>query len=340
MKHSVPRLPALVEKADKDSPTKCDENVHDQTCMEKLDDGVGASDSPSTPIDLSESAMVRTESADCGLDIQISSEEATSVQCNMEKKLPESSTKSMLASPSSASIGNPDPSGPSTETNDPSSEPVHQKLCISLEEPSARNIEVEKQNEEVSDNTSIDTNGKGLSADGKDSCFLEPVPSAEEETDKTEVLACVSAACVSTKPAINVLSGSTQPSTPDVQNGINVAVKQVADIKRLGDGDVSLEEGNLDASPIDDRVNDNSVVEVSCSKPTIDSSLETSLNVAPENNTDGQLFLCPGSQACGLNPSVGCSEAKVSLDEKIVYTEPTEAESHEVTVGGQLQSYC
>lgn len=329
----------MVEKADKDSPTKCDGNLHDQACVEKIYDGVGASDSPSTPVDLSDSAMVITESADCGSDIQITSKEATSVQCNMEKKLPESTTKSMPSSHSSASIGNADSgdasSGPSTEVDDQSSEPVHQNLCISLDEASARNIEVEKQNEEVSDNTSIDANGKGLSADIKDSCFLEPAAlSAEEETDKTKVLVCVSATRESTKPAINVLSDSTQLSTPDVQNGRNVALKQTSDIKCLGDGDVSLEEGNLDASPIGDGVNENNGTEVSSSKPAIDSLVETSLNAAPENNTDCQLSLCPGSQACGLNPSDSCSETKVSLDEKIVYSEPSQAGTHEVTVAG------
>lgn len=334
-------MPALVEKADKDSdsPTKCDGNLHDQACMEKVDDGVGASDSPSTPVDLSDSALVRTESADCGSDIQISTKEATSVQCNMEKKLPESTTKSRPSSPSGASIGNADSGdvslGPSTEVDDQSSELVHQKLCISLDEASARNIEVEKQNEEVSDNISIDANGKGLSADTKASCFKEPAaPSVEEETDKTKVSVCVSATCESTKPSIDVLSDSTQPSTPGVQNGRNVALKQTSDIKRLDDGDVSLEEGNLDASPIGDGVNDNNGAEVSSSKPAIDSLVETSLNAAPENNMDCQLSLCPGSQGCGLNPSDGCSEAKVSLDEKIVHSDPGQAETHEVTVAG------
>ncbi|XP_055813515.1 uncharacterized protein LOC129883004 [Solanum dulcamara] len=336
-KYSVPRLPALVEKADKDSPTKCDGNLLDQACVEKIDDGVSASDSPSTPVDLSDSAMVITESTDCGSYNRITSKEATSVQCNMEKKLPESTTKSMASSPSSASIGNADSgdssSGPSTEVDDQSFEPVHQKLCISLDEASARNIEVEKQNEEVSDNTSIDANGKGLSADIKDSCFLEPAAlSAEEETYKTKVSVCVSATCESTKPAINVLSDSTQLSTPDVQNGRNVALKQTSDIKCLGDGDVSLEEGNLDASPIGD--NENNGTEVSSCKPAIDSSVETSLNAAPENNTDCQLSICPGSQACGLNPSDSCSETKVSLDEKIVYSGPSQVETHELTMAG------
>ncbi|MCD7456194.1 hypothetical protein HAX54_030809 [Datura stramonium] len=339
LKHCVPRLPALVEKADKDSHTKCDRNLHDQACVEKIDDGVGASDSPSTPVDLSDSAMVRTHSADCGSDIRISSKEATSVQSNMEKKLPESTTKSMPSSPSGASIGKADSGDasldPSTEVDGQSSEPVHQKLCISLDEASARNLEVEKQNEEVSDNTSIDANGKGLSADIKGSCFLEPAsPSAVEETDNTKVSACVSATCASAKPAINVLSDSTQPSTPDVQNGRNVAVKQTSDIKCLGDGGVSLEEDNLGASLIGDGVNDNNGAKVSSSKPAIDSSVETSLDADPENNTDCQLSLSPGSQACGLNASDGCSEAKVSLDEKIVYSKPSQAETHEVTVVG------
>ncbi|CAN4091330.1 unnamed protein product [Withania somnifera] len=335
-KHSVPRLPALVEKFE-DSPTKCDGNLHDQACIEKVDDGVGASDSPSIPMNLSDSATVGTQSTDWGSDIQISSKEATCVQSNMEKKLPESTTKSMPSSPSSASIGNADsrdaPSGPSTEVDGQSSEPVHQKLCISLDEASARNIEVERQNEEVSDNTSIDANGKGLSADIKDSCFLEATaPSAVEETDKTKVSVCVSTTCASTKPAINVLSDSTEPTTPNVQNGRNMALKQTSESKHLGDGDVYLEEDNLDASPVGDGINHNNGIEVFSSKPVIDSSVETSSDAAPENNTDSQLSLSPGSQTCGLNPSDGCSEAKVSLDEKIVYSEPSQAETHEVTV--------
>nr|XP_004247524.1 uncharacterized protein LOC101253531 [Solanum lycopersicum]XP_010326544.1 uncharacterized protein LOC101253531 [Solanum lycopersicum] len=339
-KHSVPWLPALIEKVDKDSdsPTKCDGNLHDQACIEKVDDGVGASDSPSTPVDLSDSALVRTESADCGSDIQISTKEATSVQCNVEKKLPESSTKSMPSSPSGASLGNADSgdvsSGPSTEVDDQSSEPVHQKLCISLDEASARNIEVEKQNEELLDNISIDANGKGLSADTKASCFKEPAAPSAEEEDETKISVCDSATCESTKPSIDVLSDSTQPSTPGMQNGRNVALKQTSDIKRLDDGDVSLEEGNLDSSSIGDGVNDNNGAEVSSSKPAIDSSVETFLNAAPENNTDCQLSLCPGSQACGLNPSDGCSGAKVSVDERIVHSDPGQAETHEVTVAG------
>lgn len=333
-------MPALIEKVDKDSdsPTKCDGNLHDQACIEKVDDGVGASDSPSTPVDLSDSALVRTESADCGSDIQISTKEATSVQCNVEKKLPESSTKSMPSSPSGASLGNADSgdvsSGPSTEVDDQSSEPVHQKLCISLDEASARNIEVEKQNEELLDNISIDANGKGLSADTKASCFKEPAAPSAEEEDETKISVCDSATCESTKPSIDVLSDSTQPSTPGMQNGRNVALKQTSDIKRLDDGDVSLEEGNLDSSSIGDGVNDNNGAEVSSSKPAIDSSVETFLNAAPENNTDCQLSLCPGSQACGLNPSDGCSGAKVSVDERIVHSDPGQAETHEVTVAG------
>ncbi|KAK4355602.1 hypothetical protein RND71_024573 [Anisodus tanguticus] len=406
-KHSVPRLPDLVEKADKDSPPKCDRHLGDEVCVgkvdggvgasdspstpadlsdsamvraqsadcgsdiqnsskearsvqsnmekklaesttnsmpsspsgasmgdevgvEKVDDSVGASDSPSTPVNLSASAMVRAQSADCGSDIQISSKEAISVQSNMEKKLVESTTKSMPSSPSGASIGNADSGdaalGPSTEVDAQSSEPLHKKFCISLDEASARNIEVEKQNEEVSDNTSIDANGKGFSADITESCFLEPAAqSAVEETEKTKVSLCVSATCVSAKPAINVLSDSTQPSRPDVQNGQHVALKQTSDIKCLGDADISLEEGNLDASPIG-GVNDNKGAEVSSSIPAIDSSIGISLDVARENNTE--------SQVCGLNPSDGCSEAKVSLDEKVVYFEPSQAESHEVTVVG------
>ncbi|KAF3635325.1 putative G-type lectin S-receptor-like serine/threonine-protein kinase RLK1-like [Capsicum annuum] len=329
------KLPESTKKSIE--PTMCDGNLHDQACVEKTDDGVGASDSPSTPVDLSDSAMVRTQGADCGLDIQISGREATSVQSNVEKKLPESTTKSIPSSPSGASVGNADSrdalSSPSTEVDGQSSEPVHQKLCISLDEASARNIEVEKQNEEVSDNTSIVANGKSLSADIRDSCFLEPaVLSAVEENDKTEVSVCVSATCASTKPAINVLPDSTQPSTPDVQNGRNATLKQTSDIKCFGDGDVNLEEGNLDASPIGDGVSDNNGAEVSSSKPAIDSSVETSLDASPENNTDCQLSLSPGSQACGLNPSAGCSEAKVFLDEKIIYSEPSKAETQEVTV--------
>ncbi|CAN4092958.1 unnamed protein product [Withania somnifera] len=280
-KRSVPRLPALVEKVDKDSPTKCDRNLHDQACVERIDDGDGVSDSPSSPVHLSDSAMVGTHSADCGSDIQISSKETTSVQSNMEKKLPESTTKSMPSSPSGASIGNTDSrdtsSGPSTEIDGQLSEPVHQNLCMSLDEASARNIEVEKQNEEVSDNTYIDANGKGLSADIKDSCFLEPAaPSAVEETDKTKASVCVSATCASIKATINVLSDSTQPSLPEGQNGRN---------------DVYLKEDNLDASPAGAGVNDDIGAEASSSKPAIDSSVETSFDASRENNTDRRLSL-------------------------------------------------
>ncbi|KAJ8547362.1 hypothetical protein K7X08_010948 [Anisodus acutangulus] len=286
-KHSVPQLPALVEKADKDSPTKCDD-LSDEACVEKHDDGVGASDSPSTPVDLSDSAMVRAPSTDYGSDIQISSKEARSVQSNMEK-LAESSTKSMPSSPSGASIEKADSgdaaSAPSTEVEAQSSEPAHQTLCISLDDASARNTEVEKRNEEVSDNTSIDANGKGLSADITNSCFLEPAAQiAVKETDKTKVSVCVSATCANEKSAINVLSYSTELSRPDVQNGQHVALEQTSDIKRLGDADVSMEEGNLGASPIGGGVNDNNGAEVSSPRSAIDSSVEASLDAGPENN--------------------------------------------------------
>ncbi|KAK4357173.1 hypothetical protein RND71_022783 [Anisodus tanguticus] len=293
-KHSVPQLPALVEKADKDSPTKCDD-LSDEACVEKHDDGVGASDSPSTPVDLSDSAMVRAPSADYGSDIQISSKEARSVQSNMEK-LAESSTKSMPSSPSGASIEKADSgdaaSAPSTEVDAQSSEPAHQTLYISLDDASARNTEVEKRNEEVSDNTSIDANGKGLSADITNSCFLEPAAQiAVKETDKTKVSVCVCATCANEKSAINVLSYSTELSRPDVQNGQHVALEQTSDIKRLGDADVSLEEGNLGASPIGGGVNDNNGAEVSSPRSAIDSSVEASLDAGPENNTYCQLSL-------------------------------------------------
>ncbi|XP_060181261.1 uncharacterized protein LOC132610879 [Lycium barbarum] len=380
----------LAESTTKSMPSSpSGASMGDEVCVEKVDDSVGASDYPTTPVDLSDSAMVRARSADCGSDIQISSKEARSVQSNMEKKLAEPTTKSMPSSPSGASIGTADSgdaaSAPSTEVDAQSSEPVHQKLCISLDEPSARNtevekqneevsdntsidangeglrtdvtdsclepaaqsaveetdktkvarnIEVEKQNEEVSDNTSIDANGKGLRTDATDSCLEPAARSAVEETDKTKVSVCVSATCASAKPATDVLSDSTQLSRPDVQNGQHVGLKQTSDIKHLGDADVSMEEGILDASPIGDGVSDNNGAEVSSSRPAIDSSVETSLDAARENNTDGQLGLSPGSQACGLNPSDGRSEEKVSLDKKIVYSEPSQAKSHEVTVVG------
>ncbi|XP_019228375.1 PREDICTED: uncharacterized protein LOC109209538 isoform X2 [Nicotiana attenuata] len=450
-KHNVPQLPALVEKADQESLTKCDGNLRDEACIEKVDD-VDAidSDSPATAVDLSGSAMVREESTHCGSHIQISSQEDKSVKSNMEKKLAEPTTKSIPSSPSGASIGNTDLGdaalGPSSEVDAQSSEPIHQKICTendqttcsifgfdSSDEASARNTKAEKQNVVVSDTTSIDANGKSLSADTTDSCFLEPAAQSEvEEIDKTKVSVCVSATCASAKPAINFFSDTT--SGPDPQNGLHVAaLKQTSDVKHLGDLNISVEEGNLDASPIGDNhgaevssskpaidssgetslkqtfdvkrlgnsnfsveegnldasqmcdgvdVNNgtevssstpaidssveaslkqtsdvewfggsnvsveggnldaspiggvNNGAEVSSSRPAIDSSVEISLNAALVNNTDCQLDLSPGSQACGssLNSSDASAEAKASFNEKIVHSEPSQAESHEVTV--------
>ncbi|OIT18700.1 PREDICTED: dentin sialophosphoprotein-like [Nicotiana attenuata] len=377
-------------------------------------------------------------------------QEDKSVKSNMEKKLAEPTTKSIPSSPSGASIGNTDLGdaalGPSSEVDAQSSEPIHQKICTendqttcsifgfdSSDEASARNTKAEKQNVVVSDTTSIDANGKSLSADTTDSCFLEPAAQSEvEEIDKTKVSVCVSATCASAKPAINFFSDTT--SGPDPQNGLHVAaLKQTSDVKHLGDLNISVEEGNLDASPIGDNhgaevssskpaidssgetslkqtfdvkrlgnsnfsveegnldasqmcdgvdVNNgtevssstpaidssveaslkqtsdvewfggsnvsveggnldaspiggvNNGAEVSSSRPAIDSSVEISLNAALVNNTDCQLDLSPGSQACGssLNSSDASAEAKASFNEKIVHSEPSQAESHEVTV--------
>nr|CAA62501.1 orf [Nicotiana tabacum] len=371
----------------------------------------------------------------------------------MEKKLAESTTKSIPSFPSGASVGNHDLGdaalGPSSEVDAQSSEPIHQTICKendqttcsifdidSSDEASARNMKAEKRNEEVSDTTSIDANGKSLSADTTDSCFLEPAAQSEvEEIDKTKVSVCVSATCASAKSAINFFSDTTSglicrwlhvvalKQTSDVKHlgDLNVSVeegnldaspigdrvydnhgaevsssrpaidssgetssKQTFDVKRLGNSIFSVEEGNLDASPICDGVDvnndtevssstpaiDSSVeaslkqtsdvewlggsnvsveggnldaspiggvnngAEVSSSRPVIDSSVETSLNAALVNNTDCQLDLSPGSQACGssLNSSDASAEAKASFNEKIVHSEPSQAESHEVTV--------